>query len=74
MNYYNTLIEVADDCRVAAAQVPEPRGARRTKATVEYELLANKPIGTPNRTSPLRCTQSCMTSRALPGKRDAKRS
>jgi hypothetical protein len=43
MNYYDTLIEVADDCAVAAAQVPQPRGGKKTKAVVEYELLAEHP-------------------------------
>jgi Family of unknown function (DUF6157) len=43
MNYHDTLIEVADDCPVAEAQVPLARGAKRTKAVVEYELLSKHP-------------------------------
>jgi hypothetical protein len=43
MNYHDTLIEVADDCPVAEAQVPRVRGAKRTKAVVEYELLSKHP-------------------------------
>jgi hypothetical protein len=43
MNYYDTLIEVADDCPVAEAQVPQARGAKKTKAVVEYELLVKRP-------------------------------
>ncbi len=43
MNYYDTLIEVADDCPVTEAQVPRTRGAKKTKALVEYELLVNRP-------------------------------
>lgn len=43
MNYYDTLIEVADDCPVTEAQVPRPRGTKKTKALVEYELLVNRP-------------------------------
>jgi Family of unknown function (DUF6157) len=43
MNYYDTLIEVADDCPVMEAQVPQARGAKKTKAVVEYELLAKHP-------------------------------
>jgi hypothetical protein len=43
LNYYDTLIEVADDCPVTEAQVPRPRGANKTKALVEYELLVNRP-------------------------------
>ncbi len=43
MNYYDTLIEVADDCPATEAQVPRARGAKKTKALVEYELLVNRP-------------------------------
>jgi hypothetical protein len=43
MNYYNTLIEVADDCPATEAQVPQARGGKKTKAVVEYELLVNHP-------------------------------
>jgi Family of unknown function (DUF6157) len=43
MNHYNTLIEVADDCPAMDAQVPQARGAKKTKAVVEYELLAKHP-------------------------------
>jgi len=43
MNYYDTLIEVAEDCPAKEAQVPQARGAKKTKAVVEYELLAKHP-------------------------------
>jgi Family of unknown function (DUF6157) len=43
MNYYDTLIEVADDCPATVAQVPKARGGRKTKAGIEYELLAEHP-------------------------------
>jgi uncharacterized protein DUF6157 len=43
MNYYDTLVEVADDCPVSAAQVPQVRGGKKTKAVVEYELLVDHP-------------------------------
>jgi Family of unknown function (DUF6157) len=43
MNYYDTLIEVADDCPATEGQVPAARGGKRTKAVVEYELLVNHP-------------------------------
>ena len=43
MNYYDTLIEVADDCPVSEAQVPQARGAKKTKAVAEYEVLVNHP-------------------------------
>jgi len=37
------LIEVAEDCPVREAQVPQARGAKKTKAVVEYELLVKHP-------------------------------
>ena len=43
MNYYDALVQVADDCPTTVAQVPQPRGGRKTKAVVEYELLARHP-------------------------------
>jgi hypothetical protein len=43
VNYYDALVQVADDCPVTAAQVPQARGGRKTKAVVEYELLAKHP-------------------------------
>jgi hypothetical protein len=43
MNYYDTLVEVADDCPVSAAEVPQARGGKKTKAVVEYELLVENP-------------------------------
>jgi hypothetical protein len=43
VNYYDTLIEVADDCPVTEAQEPRTRGAKKTKALVEFQLLVNRP-------------------------------
>ena len=43
MNYYDTLIEIAADCPVSAAYVPQARGGKKTKPAVEYELLAKHP-------------------------------
>jgi len=43
MNYYETLIEVADDCPTKKAQVPQARGGKKTKAVVEYEILVKHP-------------------------------
>ena len=43
MNYYDTLIEVAEDCPAREAQVPQARGAKKSKAVVEHELLAKHP-------------------------------
>jgi hypothetical protein len=43
MNYYDALIEVAEDSPATAARVPQARGGWKTKAVVEYELLAKRP-------------------------------
>lgn len=43
MNYYQTLIAVADDCPVSTSVVPTPRGGTKTVAVVQYELLAERP-------------------------------
>jgi Family of unknown function (DUF6157) len=43
MNYYDTLIEIADDCPATEARVPRARGGKKTKAVVEYELLVEHP-------------------------------
>src|SRR5436309_3672638 len=43
MNYYDTLIEVADDCPATSGQVPQARGGKKTKAVVEDELLVKHP-------------------------------
>jgi hypothetical protein len=43
MNYYDTLIEIADECPAIRGQVPQARGGKKTKAVVEYELLLEHP-------------------------------
>jgi hypothetical protein len=43
MNYYDTLIEVADDCPATEGQVPQARSGKQTKAVVAYELLVKHP-------------------------------
>ena len=43
MNYYDTLIEVADDCPATRGQVPQARGGKKTKAVAEYDLLVKHP-------------------------------
>jgi len=43
MNYYDTLIEVADDCPATEGQAPQARGGKKTKAVVEYEMLVKHP-------------------------------
>src|SRR5256885_8718128 len=43
MNYFDTLIEAADDCPTKKAQVPLARGGKKAKAVVEYEILFKHP-------------------------------
>lgn len=40
-NYFNTLIEVADDCPVIHSEVPPLRGAKRSVANLQYEILSS---------------------------------
>ncbi len=41
--YYNTFIEVAEDCPVTSSEVPQAKGDIKTKAVLEYELIARHP-------------------------------
>ena len=43
LNYYETLIAVADDCPVQASVVPPERGTTPTVAGLQYALLAAHP-------------------------------
>ncbi len=42
-NYYNTFIEVADDCSAPAAEVPPLKGDKPTVAVIHFELIAEHP-------------------------------
>lgn len=43
MNYYDTFIEVAEDCPVSVAAVPQPKGDTKTVPFLQYEMIANHP-------------------------------
>ncbi|TMF15968.1 MAG: hypothetical protein E6I37_00175 [Chloroflexi bacterium] len=43
MNYYNTLIEIAEGSPATKAEVPKPKGGKKTKPVIEYEMIANHP-------------------------------
>ncbi len=43
--YFDTFIEVAEDCPVTRAEAPERSGERKTKAMIEYDLITDKPYG-----------------------------
>jgi Family of unknown function (DUF6157) len=68
MNYYNALIEVAEDSPAAVARVPQARGGRKTKAVIEYELLAKHPYTYTEEDIASRYTRTCTTSRKRTGK------
>lgn len=42
-NYYNTFIEVAEDCPVSVAEVPRAKGDTKTVPVLQYEMIANRP-------------------------------
>jgi hypothetical protein len=42
-NYYDTFIEVADDCPAGVAEIPAPKGGSQTAPGLQYELIANHP-------------------------------
>ncbi|KAA3643289.1 MAG: hypothetical protein DWQ07_22505 [Chloroflexi bacterium] len=42
-NYFNTLIEVAEDCPIDHAEVPQERGGKKTIALLQYEIIAANP-------------------------------
>ncbi len=42
-NYFNTFIEVAEDCPVAAAEVPPQKGEVKTVANLHFEMIAENP-------------------------------
>jgi hypothetical protein len=43
LNYYQTLIAVADDCPVTESVVPVRRGAKVTVAVLQYDMIAANP-------------------------------
>ncbi|RVU00039.1 hypothetical protein EOD41_13830 [Mucilaginibacter limnophilus] len=42
-NYYDTFIEVADDCRVTAAEIPQQKGDNKTVAALQFDMLIEHP-------------------------------
>jgi hypothetical protein len=43
MNYYTTLIAVADDCPVTRSTVPVAKAGKPTVATLQYAMIAREP-------------------------------
>ncbi len=42
-NYYDTLIEPAEDCPANTSEIPPLRGEKKSVANLQYEMLAGKP-------------------------------
>jgi hypothetical protein len=42
-NYYNTLIEIADDSAAKAGEMPPVKGDKKTVANIQFELLYEHP-------------------------------
>lgn len=42
-NYYDTLIEIAEDCPVETATIPPIKGDTKTIAARQYEMIADHP-------------------------------
>lgn len=42
-NYYNTLIEIAEDCPAEGGQVPPVKGSKKSVANLQYERLVDTP-------------------------------
>lgn len=42
-NYYNTFIEVAEDCPVSEAAIPVAQGENKTIPAMQYEMISENP-------------------------------
>ena len=42
-NYFDTFIEVANDCKVLAGQIPEIKNDKKTIALMQFDLLSKHP-------------------------------
>jgi len=42
-NYFNTLIEIAEDCPASAGETPPIKGDKRSVANLEFEMLHGHP-------------------------------
>lgn len=43
LNYTNTFIAAAEDCKAASGKKPEPKGEKPTAAVVQYQMLVEQP-------------------------------
>lgn len=42
-NYYNTLIEIADDCPARVGEIPPQKAAGKSIAAMQFELISKHP-------------------------------
>lgn len=42
-NYYNTLIEIAEDCKTDKGEMPPIRGQKKTVANLQFDMLYENP-------------------------------
>lgn len=42
-NYFNTFIEIAEDCPIQTGEVPPIKGDKKTVANLQYEMLMANP-------------------------------
>lgn len=42
-NYYNTFIQIAEDCPISNAEVPPLKGVDKTIANIQFEMIADNP-------------------------------
>lgn len=42
-NYFNTLIEIAEDSRIDAGEIPPLKGDKKTVANLQFEMLHEHP-------------------------------
>lgn len=42
-NYYNTFIQIAEDCPAGKAEVPPLKGDKKTVANLQFEMISKNP-------------------------------
>lgn len=42
-NYYNTLIEIAEDCPASTGEMPPVKGDKKSVANLQFDLVYNNP-------------------------------
>ena len=42
-NYYNTFIEIADDCPATTSEIPPQKGDKLTVANIQFDLISQHP-------------------------------